>query len=967
MVAEGDSCRSTASVIPLLLLLLSTFVPLAFTFNIDTRNAFILSGPNGSYFGYSLAFYQHPQQQQNCTLIVGAPKFKEGANTHGKIFSCSVQQTNSCQPIDVQFKTKNGYGYSKNDLWIGGTMDTNEQKNKVMICAHRYTILLLRSQRMTGICLEMSDATGQDTRMLECQADQKRNGVYYYGVAQLGTSMKYSKDNKTLLFGTPGLYQGKGGFAIYNENGCEVVDYSDETRNIVHTDDEYEYQMVGYSITSGRYFNNQVHTVVGAPGISTSGLGKIYFYSGGTLFQYYKGTQFGSGFGSSLLTADLTGDGNDDLIVGAPYQYSIKNEGHVHVFISTGWGLFHRSELQGDNIVNAHFGMALGNLGDINKDGFEDIVVGAPYEEDCGAIYIYFGNNLKLNENNRQKILGKTLDSNLKGFGISFSKPMDVDGNGYDDFFAGAFLSDNAVLLSSREIKAKSRITTNPGELDPSDVRCFGEIFISGCLDLQLCIKLIGKNLKNIKTTIITDVDVDQEKAKKRVALEGSNTNEIILQSEEERCISMALKTRKTNNIFSSVIMQFRVAYSINETCVSCSAENLLDTTLLTKEIPFVTECGKDKICYSELVPNLQIVNPRTNDILVIGESFMFEVRVTVRNMEEAAYQPIGILRYPLYVQYIPNSATNGVNCSAESIVLLGEEKNKVVKCNLKNPIRQEDFTYNMTFEIEEGNLKFGMFPMKFSVTSQSEEMCNKNDAMKLTVKMRKKAQLLLSGSSEPAFIVVSDKRNKSSGIQNVAHKYVFYNKGPSDITKVQFSGSVKTIFQEIKGKPVRIVVDAILKITQKESLPVLSCNESKLEGNQEEYRFNCEVHNFSATLSFNVEIKLKLFTRFTNSDLTPVFSDIMISEHKNEQFITGIQNTEMSVQVGTNLRPDRKHIKIWIIILCVALGVFLLILVICGLRKCGFFERQKVHHIRGHSGKMRQLSQPDPDDDNKE
>ncbi|CAI9735934.1 integrin alpha-4 [Octopus vulgaris] len=958
MVAEGASCRSTALVIPLLLL--SIFVPSAFTFNIDTRNVFIVSGPNGSYFGYSLAFYQHPQQQENPKLIVGAPKFEEDGKWYGKIFSCSVRQNNSCQPIDVKFKSKDGTSYLTNGTWIGGTIDTNEQKNKVMICAHRYKILISRLPRMTGICLEMSDPIGQVTRMLECREDQKRNGVYYYGVAQLGTSMKYSKDNKTLLFGTPGLYQGKGGFAIYNETGCEVIDYSDTRRNLVHTDDEYEYQMVGYSITSGRYFNKQVHTVVGAPGISTSGLGKIYFYSGGTLFQYYKGTQFGSGFGSSLLTADVTGDGNDDLIVGAPYQYSIKNEGHVHVFISTGWGLFHRSELCGDNVVNAHFGMALGNLGDINKDGFEDIVVGAPYEEDSGAIYIYFGSNLKLNENNRQKILGKTLDKDLKGFGISFSKPMDIDGNGYDDFFAGAFLSDNAVLLSSREIKAESSITTNPRELDPSNVRCFGEIFTSGCLDLKLCIKLKGKNLKNIKTTINIDVDLDQEKTKKRIALEGSNTKEIILQSEEESCISMALKTRKTNNIFSSVIMHFRVSYRIKE------AGNLLDKTLLTKEIPFVTECGTDKICYSELVPNLQIVDPQTNDILVIGETAMFEVRVTVRNAREPAYQPIGTLRYPLYVQYIPNSATNGVNCSAESIVLFGEEKNKVVRCDLKNPIRKEDFSYNMTFVIEEEHLKFGMFPIKFSVTSQSEEMCNKNDAMKLTVKMRKRAQLLLSGSSEPAFIVVSDKRNKNSGIRSVAHKYVFYNKGPSDITKVWFSGSVKTIYQEIKRKSVRIVVNATLKLTQKEKHPLLSCNESKLERNQEEFRFNCEVLNFSASLSFNVEIMLKLFTHFTDSDLTPVLSDIMISEHKNEQFIAGIQNKEMSVQVGTNLRPDRKPIDIWIIILCVALGVLLLILVICGLWKCGFFERQKVHHIRGHSGKMRQLTQPDPDDDNK-
>lgn len=30
-------------------------------------------------------------------------------------------------------------------------------------------------------------------------------------------------------------------------------------------------------------------------------------------------------------------------------------------------------------------------MGDLNKDGFEDIAIGAPYEEKGGAVYIYLG------------------------------------------------------------------------------------------------------------------------------------------------------------------------------------------------------------------------------------------------------------------------------------------------------------------------------------------------------------------------------------------------------------------------------------------------------------------------------------------------------------------------------------------------------------------------------------------------
>ena len=39
----------------------------------------------------------------------------------------------------------------------------------------------------------------------------------------------------------------------------------------------------------------------------------------------------------------------------------------------------------------ARYGTALMDLGDMNNDGYGDFAVGAPYEDDVGAVYIYFG------------------------------------------------------------------------------------------------------------------------------------------------------------------------------------------------------------------------------------------------------------------------------------------------------------------------------------------------------------------------------------------------------------------------------------------------------------------------------------------------------------------------------------------------------------------------------------------------
>ena len=62
---------------------------------------------------------------------------------------------------------------------------------------------------------------------------------------------------------------------------------------------------------------------------------------------------------------------------------------------------------------------------------FTDLAVGAPFENDCGAVYIYYASSLFFDEQRRQKILGKTISPELKGFGVSFTRPKDVDNNGY--------------------------------------------------------------------------------------------------------------------------------------------------------------------------------------------------------------------------------------------------------------------------------------------------------------------------------------------------------------------------------------------------------------------------------------------------------------------------------------------------------------------------------------------------------
>lgn len=116
------------------------------------------------------------------------------------------------------------------------------------------------------------------------------------------------------------------------------------------------------------------------------------------------GQQLGAYFGYCVAVADVSGDGLQDVIVGAPLYTNYANTegkyetGRVYVFYQSTRqrNSFRRGDvLDGGEVSKARFGLSVAALGDINLDGFKDIAVGAPYDgpSERGAIYIFHGSN----------------------------------------------------------------------------------------------------------------------------------------------------------------------------------------------------------------------------------------------------------------------------------------------------------------------------------------------------------------------------------------------------------------------------------------------------------------------------------------------------------------------------------------------------------------------------------------------
>ncbi len=208
----------------------------------------------------------------------------------------------------------------------------------------------------------------------------------------------------------------------------------------------------GYSVSFAGDVNNDGYddVIVGAPGYSNGELeeGAAFVYLGSVaglqclVSWQAEGDQAHASFGKSVSTAgDINNDGYDDVIVGA-YRYDNGGQtdaGMVYVYLGSADGLSSIPWTWSPNQAYAYFGCSVSTAGDINNDGYDDVIVGAQYydngETDEGAAFIFPGTPTGLNSN-----FLWTLESNNAGalFGRSVSSAGDVNNDGFSDVIIGA-------------------------------------------------------------------------------------------------------------------------------------------------------------------------------------------------------------------------------------------------------------------------------------------------------------------------------------------------------------------------------------------------------------------------------------------------------------------------------------------------------------------------------------------------
>jgi hypothetical protein len=172
-------------------------------------------------------------------------------------------------------------------------------------------------------------------------------------------------------------------------------------------------------------------------------------------------------FGASVASGDLNADGYDDAIIGVPGEYRCwpaigvcGDVGAVHILFGSANGITSTDDeyisqrtngFSGAPNVGEEFGASVAT-GDLDGDGYDDVIIGVPGEyrcwahinicgDDVGAIQIIYGSDNGIRTDNDQyfgqRSNGITADPSVGDrFGESVSTG-DINADGYDDVILG--------------------------------------------------------------------------------------------------------------------------------------------------------------------------------------------------------------------------------------------------------------------------------------------------------------------------------------------------------------------------------------------------------------------------------------------------------------------------------------------------------------------------------------------------
>ncbi|XP_037654879.1 integrin alpha-1 [Choloepus didactylus] len=819
------------------------------------------------------------------------------------------------------------------------------------------------------------EALGERIFALEATVDQSA-ASFEMEMSQTGFSAHYSQD--WIMLGAVGAYDWNGTVVMQKAN--QMVIPQNTTFNVKSTKkNEPLASYLGYTVNSATVSGDVLY-IAGQPRYNHTGQVIIYRMENGAIkiLQTVSGEQIGSYFGSVLTTIDIDKDSNTDiLLVGAPMYMGTEKEeqGKVYVYALNQTRFEYQmslepikqtccSSLKHDSCTKANknepcgarFGTAIAAVKDLNLDGFNDIVIGAPLEDDHGgAVYIYHGSGKTIRKEYAQRIPSGGDGETLKFFGQSIHGEMDLNGDGLTDVTIGGL--GGAALFWSRDVAVvKVAMNFEPNKVNIQKKNCRVEGKETVCINATVCFHV---KLKSKEDTIY-EADMQY-----RVILDSlRQISRSFFSGTQERRIQRNITVRDSECTKHSFYMldkhDFRdsVRITLDFNLTDPESGPVLDDSLpnsVHEYIPFAKDCGNKEKCISDLTLD---VSTTAKDLLIVkSHNDKFNVSLTVKNKKDSAYNTRTI------VHYSPNLIFSGI----EAIQKDSCESNRNITCKVGYPFlrRGEVITFKILFQFNSSYLMENVI-IHLSATSDSEEPPETlfDNEANISIPVKYEVGLQFSSSASEYHISIAANEtvpeviNSTEDFGNEINLFYLIRKsGHFPMPKFKLSISFPNLTSD---------AFPVLYPTGWSSSNNANCGPSSL---QDPFGINsgkkiiisksedlkrgtipdCSTCKF-ATITCNlnpsdvsqVNVSLILWkptfikTRFSSLNLT-IRAELQ-SENASLVLSSSNQKRELAIQISKDGLPGR--VPLWVILLSAFAGLLLLMLLILALWKIGFFKR---------------------------
>ncbi|RWS27296.1 integrin alpha-9-like protein [Leptotrombidium deliense] len=671
------------------------------------------------------------------------------------------------------------------------------------------------------------------------------------------------------------------------------------------------------------------------------------------------GDQFGEYFGASVLAVDINNDKYSDLIVGAPfYSPSSKGRGDSgRIFVYMSRGNEGKRFLDAPQIITieknygAQFGAAISEIGDLNYDGFNDIVVGAPYEnEGTGAIYIYHGKSNGLVGKFSQRISASDHLSfiNLKGFGSSLTKGKDVDNNSYPDLLVGSYLTENAVLLRSQPVatlKIMLQFTDVKTQrktmiINLKNKQCTLGTENYACFNVTTCVQISGHYLpqfQEIEATFDIDTNLKRRafaRLDENVANNSYQFEKIgaILTNNTFQCIAPVTIYLNQNiedkltPLQVSVTANIMKRNSLNTFCKHCPvmSKAALEVASAVKKIDFEIGCGEDNKCNADI--NLLIRS--TYPFIVQGRDNELPLFVTISNKGENAYST----KLKLKISPILEIKQISSRCNTEV-----KDELLVIRCDIENPLETDKYK-DVPFLFGTNRLPSSTrnIFVHGKVYTSSDLMKPGIPKQNFTVDVKRFASVILHPEPTPPVLYDAQPKEGKNEFVQFSNRIHVMKENYSSVEEIDIELRIPASY-----KSDVITYAPTINLISKDCLTT-ECQEIKCKIGP--FGLDTQVAIIELESAINLKAIQEVFSTNKSGYLLLTEADAVIADINID---SPKEVAKAMIPTIFKQNPTQEKISTWIIFTSSGIGLLLFLIIIILLLKIGFFHRKRHEEMK--------------------